>query len=184
MIFINLNKRTFAEYVITYRINDAYSINELSKFCSKQQLVFQKFERKNQQLNLMFVDSVFANILADVTVEVFLNEIRSFYQYLSSKSKIKLIGEKDEDRYFKFKFYNFIHMLLYSDIAANLPFDGKEISDRVYCLKNEIGEIEYFSIYEQTILQNKLLSELKLKIDAGSSYISNREVKLHLKLFY
>lgn len=119
-IFINLNNLTFAEYVIVYRINDLYSINVLSKFSSKHQLLFQRFERKNQQMNLMFVDSIFANILADVTLEVFLNETTSFSKYIGSQSKIKLVARKDEDRFFKYKFLNFIHMLLYSDIATNL----------------------------------------------------------------
>jgi len=182
--FLNLNNYVFAEYVIVYRINDAYSINELSKFHSKHQLLFQKIESKNQQLNLMLIDSVFANILADVTLEVFLNEKKSFNQYLSSKNKIKLVDENDEFRYFKYKFYNFIHMLLYSDIASNNTSNGNEFSNRVYCLKNKFEEIEYFSIYEQTILKEKLLDELKLIINIESSYISNQEVKLCLKIVY
>ncbi len=183
-IFINLNNLTFAEYVIVYRINDIFSINELSKFTNKHQLLFQRFESKNQQMNLMFVDSIFANIMADVTLDVFLNETTSFSKYLGSQSKIKLVARKDEDRFFKYKFLNFIHMLLYSDIATNLSSQVKEISNKVYCLKNEIGELEYFSIYEQSILQNKLLDEMKLKINLDSSYISNQEVKLCLSLSY
>jgi hypothetical protein len=182
--FINLNNLTFAEYVIIYRINDMYSINELSKIHNKHQLLFQRFESKGQQMNLAFVDSILANILADVTLEVLIKEKTSFSQYLRSKSKFKLVAEKKEEQFFKFKFLNFIHMLLYSDIAANLAFNGKEISDRIYYLKNEHGGLEYFSIYEQSILKNKLLSELKLKIDFDRSHISNQEVKLCLKLYH
>ena len=182
--FITLSNRTFAEYSFVYRINDAYSINEISKFHGKHQLLFQKLESKKQQLNLMFVDSVFANILADVVLEVFLNEIHSFNQYSIAKNKIKLVDEKDESRYFKYKFFNFIHLLLYSDIAKNTAFNGKEFSDRIYCLKNKFGELEYFSIYEQSKLQLKLLDELNLEIDLDSSSISNQEVKLCLKISY
>jgi hypothetical protein len=181
--FITLGNRYFAEYVFIFRINDAYSINELSKFHGKHQLLFQKLEKKNQQLNLMFVDSVFSNILADVTLEVFLNGINSFNQYSSSKNKIKLVDEKDERQYFKYKFYNFIHMLLYSSIASNSIFNGEIFSDRIYCLKNKFGKIEYFSIYEQANLQLKLLDELNLKIDFESSSVSNQEVKLCLNIF-
>jgi len=182
--FINLFNRNFAKYVFVYRINDAYSINELSKFHGKHQLLFQKLEKKNQQLNLMFVDSVFANILADVTLEVFLNGICSFNQYSNSKNKVKLIDDDEESKYFRYKFYNFVHLLLYSNIASNSNFKEEILSDRIYCLKNKSGEIEYFSIYEQSILQLKLLDELSLKINIESSSVSNQEVKLCLNIFY
>ena len=181
---ITLNKRIFAEYSFVYRINDAYSLNEISKFHGKHQLLFQKLESKNQQLNLMFVDSVFPNILGDVVLEVFLNKINSFNQYLFLKTKIKLVDEKDEGRYFKYKFFNFINLLLYSNIATKDAFNGKDFSDRVYYLKNRFGELEYFSIYEQTNLQLKLLDELNLEIDFDSSSISNQEAKLCLKISY
>ncbi|MFM9838829.1 MAG: HpaII family restriction endonuclease [Cyclobacteriaceae bacterium] len=181
---ITLKNRTFAEYSFVYRINDAYSINDLSKFHGKHQLLFQKLESKSQQLNLVFVDSVFANVLADVVLEVFLNEINSFNQYSISKSKIKLVDEKDESRYFKYKFFNFIHLLLYSDIATSNAFKGNEFSDRVYYFKNKFGELEYFSIYEQSKLQLKLLDELNLEIDFDSSSISDQMIKLCLKISY
>lgn len=182
--FVILNNITFARYIFVYKVNSGYSTNELSKFHSKHQLLFHKLENKNQHLNLMFVDSVFANILADVTLEVFLNKIDSFARYSSSKNKIRLVAEKDESRYFKYKFFSFIHMLLYSDIATKNIFKGQEFFDRVYCLKNIFGEIAYFSIYEQTTLQEKLLDELKLDIDFSSSSISKQEVKLCLKISY
>lgn len=182
--FIILKNITFAKYFFIYKVNEAYSIKKLLNFHSKHQLLFQKLESKNQHLNLMFVDSVFANILADVTLEVFLNKTNSFSRYSTSKIKIKLVAEKDESRYFKYKFFRFIHMLLYSNIASNNIFKGQEFFDRVYCLKNKFGEIDYFSIYEQTILQEKLLNELKLDIDISSSSISKQEVKLCLKISY
>lgn len=182
--FTTLSGKTFATYCFVYRINDSYSVSELSKFHSKHQLLFQKIEERNHQLNLMFVDSVFTNILADVTLEVFLKGISSFNQYSSSKRKIKLVDEKDESQYFKYKFYNFIHMLLYSDIASNTVFNGREFADRVYCLRNSFGDIDYYSIYEQTTLQQKLLDELFLEIDDKKSSISSQEVKLVLRISF
>jgi hypothetical protein len=182
--FINLKNQNFAKYFFIYRINDAYSINELSKFQSKNQLLFKKIQSKDQQLNLIIVDSIFSIILADVTLEVFLQNINTFKQYLSLKSKIKIVNENDESRFFNYKFYKFIHLLLYSNIASNNVFNEKEYFDRVYYLKNKLGVIEYFSIYEQTILQQRLLDSLNLKFDFALSSISNQEVKLCLKIFY
>ncbi|MBS1536196.1 MAG: hypothetical protein JST20_00445 [Bacteroidetes bacterium] len=182
--FITLNNKTIAEYCFIFRINDAYSINQFSNFSFKQQLLFQRLENLNQQLNLTFVDSVFSNILADVVLEVFINKISTFDQYINSKYKVKLVDEKDESSYFKYKFYNFINMLLYSDIVSKDIIGGEVYSDRVYCLKNKHSEIEYFSIYEQSTLQLRLIDELKLKIDYDSSTIANQEVKLCLKILY
>ena len=130
--FMNLRNKIFAKYFIKYRINDLYSINEITKFRSKHQLLFQKIENINQQVNLAIVDSVFANILADVLLEVFLNNISTFNQYISTKNKISLVDKKDELIYFKYKFFNFIHFLLYSEIALNKTFKGEISSDRVY----------------------------------------------------
>ena len=76
--FINISNKVFAEYVLIYRVNDGYSVSDLKNFKSKHQLFFQRIESINQQLNLIFVDSVFTNILADVVLEVFINKIKSF----------------------------------------------------------------------------------------------------------
>lgn len=182
--FMNLRNKTFAKYFIKYRINDLYSINEITKFRSKHQLLFQKIENINQQVNLAIVDSVFANILADVLLEVFLNNISTFNQYISTKNKISLVDKKDELIYFKYKFFNFIHFLLYSEIALNKTFKGEISSDRVYCIKNVSGEIEYYSYFDQAELQLKLLDDLQLEIDLDSSSISNKTVKLCLRIFH
>jgi hypothetical protein len=182
--FVNLYNKVFAEYVFIYRINDAYNTNDLNNFFGKHQLFFQKIKSKNQQLNLMFVDSVFTNILADVVLEVFIEKASSFNDYINSKNKIKMVEEKHEERYFKFKFIDFINMLLYSNIASEQIYRGEEQTDRVYCVKNNLGELEYFSIYERTALELKLLQELVLEIDFNLSSISNQEVELCFRIRY
>jgi hypothetical protein len=132
----------------------------------------------------MFVDSIFTNILADVVLEVFIENANSFNDYINSKYKIKIVEEKQEERYFKYKFSDFINMLLYSDIASEQIYKGTEQTDRVYCVKNNLGELEYFSIYERVTLQLKLLQELVLEIDFNLSSISNQEVELCFRIRY
>lgn len=182
--FINLANKVFAEYILIYRINDGYNVTSLERFHSKHQLLFQKIESRKQQLNLMFVDSIFTNILADLVLEVFLNNARSFNDYIKSKYKIRLVEEKEEDHYFKYKFSDFIYMLLYCDIASEQFNSEKEHTDRVYCLKNKLGELEYYSIYERSALQSKLLQELTLEIDFNSSSLTNQEAKLSFIIKY
>ncbi|MES2617309.1 MAG: HpaII family restriction endonuclease [Bacteroidota bacterium] len=180
--FIHLKNQLFGSYNFIFKINDSYSINEISKLKSKHQFLFQKIENKNQQLNLIYVDSVFANILADLTLEVLLKKVHSFQGYIDSKFKIKLVEPEDEIRYFTYKFSDFIHLLLYSDIAANKIYTDEIYTDRVFCLKENNQDIEFFSIYEQQELKNRLLNEMKLEIDFSLSSISENEANICLKI--
>lgn len=182
--FIALNNKLVAEYFLIFRINDSYSINEISKFKNKHQLLFQKVEDKSQQLNLMFVDSVFVNILADLALEVLLKNISSIQEYILSKEKIKLVEDLNEVNYFRYKFSDFIHLVLFGDISSAKQFNHELFTDRVFCLKNISGELEYFSIYEQKELQAKLLNESKVEIDYNVSSISNQGVKLCLRFIF
>lgn len=182
--FIALNNKLVAEYFLIFRINDSYSINEISKFKNKHQLLFQKVEDKSQQLNLMFVDSVFVNILADLALEVLLKNISSIQEYILSKEKIKLVEDLNEVNYFRYKFSDFIHLVLFGDISSAKQFKHELFIDRVFCLKNISGELEFFSIYEQKELQAKLLNESKVEIDYNVSSISNQEVKLCLRFIF
>jgi hypothetical protein len=181
--FVPLNNK-IAEYSLIYHLNDAYSIKDISQIANKHQALFQKLEIKNQQLNLMYVDSVFVNILADRALEVLLNNVSSFNHYIKTNYKIKLVTEKDELRYFQRKFTDFIHLMLYADINKNKISNGNISTDRIFCFKNKQGELEYYSIYEQSSLQEKLLRELKLSIDIKASVIKNNELKLVLKIAF
>lgn len=181
-LYINLQGKTLGNYLITYHVNDCYKISELSKFSFKHQLLFQKFESKIQQMNLMLIDSVFPIILADLTLEVFINDIKSFNQYIASENKIKIMNISDEMNYFEYKFYHFIYYLLYSKIALNKVCKGESLLNMVYSLKNKMGELERYSIYERNILQLILLNRIKLEIDLASSSINKHQVKLCLNL--
>lgn len=180
--FINLNNRILAEYLFIYNNNDSTQITDLNLFNNKHQLAFKEIENRNQQLNLMFVDSVFPNILADLTVEVFLNKITSFNAYIQSNPDC--VNFEHDAQFYKYKFYNYMNLLLYSDIATNSVFNGELNTNKVWCLKNKQNPIEFYSIYEQSILQWKLLEELKLEIDLDASAVLAQEVKLALKIGY
>ncbi len=180
--FIPLNNKVFAEYSLVYRINDAYTIKDFAGLINKHQLLFQKFENKQQQLNLMFVDSVFVNILADVAVGVLLKKVNSFASYMSWKDKSRPFDMLDEGNYFAYKFSDFIHLMLYGDIASTQPYKQELHTDSVFCFRNTTGELEYFSIYEQQALQKRLLQKMKLEVDYDRSSINRQEVKVWLRM--
>lgn len=180
--FVALNNKLIAEYNLIYRINDSGSINDYSKFKRKNQLLFQKIEDPNQHQNLIFVDSTFASILADLALSVLLNNINKFNEYILSDNKISLVEESYENRFFTYKLSDFIYLLLFGDISAKRPFNQTILTDRVMCFKNNLGEIDYYSIYELQELQSKLLSEIKIEIDYKVSTLSIHEAKICLKL--
>jgi hypothetical protein len=180
--FIPLNNKVLAEYLFVFKVNDAYTITDLTQLYAKHQLLIQRLDNKNQQFNLMFVDSIFFNILSDVVLEVLLNKVHSFKQYMVSKTKSILFNGNDESQYLEYKFMDFIHFMLYSNIASTTPFNGETDLNRIYCLKSINKEIEYFSIYEQFALKKKLLDDLILFIDYAKSTIVGDTARLCLKI--
>src|SRR5258708_24019887 len=87
MKFIPFKEIQLGEYDFIYHINDGYSINSLTKFSIKEQLLFQKMGSKMKQMNLMIVDSIFPLILSDLVLEVFLNDISSITQFIASENR-------------------------------------------------------------------------------------------------
>ena len=180
--FIKLKELTFAEYDIIYHINDCFSINQLSAVHSKHQLLFTKYSDKIQQMNLVLIDSLFPTILADVALEVFLNKVTTFQQYIQLKKTFSVIDSINDRHYLKHKFVSFIHHLLYSEISSKAVCTGEIQSDKVYCLKNSAGELQFYSIFEQNELQLMLLDKLQLQINHKSSSISDEQIKLSLQI--
>lgn len=182
--FIHLRDNILGEYHFIYHINDGFSIDQLSDFSGKEQLFFQKMDSKTLQMNLMMVDSIFPLILADVVLEVFLNDVSSFYEYSQLKNKIAINDLKLESRYLEYKFKNFIHYLLFSDIASQSTFNGKIFLSNVYYSKNQKGELKYYSIYEQKELQELIYQELKLDIYFEKSFIKKGKANICLTIKY
>ena len=120
--FIHLKGKAFAEYKIIYHINDGYSIKELSRFTANYQLLFQKFSSKIQQMNLMYIDSIFPIHLADVARETLLKGVSSFREYSLLKKEFIVISARRDTDYFRIKFYDFILQLLFSNIDLEEPY--------------------------------------------------------------
>ena len=179
--FVTLNNKLLAEYFVIFRINESNSIHDFSKIKNKYQLTFQNFKDEYQQQNLMYIDSLFVNIIADLSLEVLINKISSIHEYILSKYRIKLVEASNEINYFNYKFSEFIHLLLFGDISISKSFTQELNTNRVFCIKNDFGELEYYSIYEQKELQEKLIKELKVEIDYNQSSILNKELSLCLK---
>ncbi len=182
--FIHLKGNLFAEYHIIYRVNDCYSINDLSKVRLEHQLLFQKFENVTQQMNLVLVDSIFPNILSDLTVGVLIKRISSFDEYINLKRNFILFDDKRDKQYYKYKFQTFIHYLAFSNISGLEVCNGEINTNKVYYKKNNQAEIDYYPIYRLKELQNMLLDKMTVKINHSKSHIFNNEANVCLQMFF
>lgn len=180
--FIHLKNKTFAEYNFIYHINDGYIVKELMKFNDRNQLLFQKISNKVMQMNLMIVDSVFPLLLSDVVLFVLLNKSESFHNYINANKRIFISNKEYNIDLLKYKFRQFIHYLLYSDIASEIVFTGSIDSYKVYYLKDVKGELKYYSIYEQNELQELMFNRMKLEINFKKSIIRKDEAEICLRI--
>jgi hypothetical protein len=182
--FIHLKKKLFAEYNIIYHINDSYSIKDLSKVCGKHQLLFQKFDNKVEQLNLILIDSIFPNIIADVAYEVLLNRVKSFNDYIYLKKDFTIVDKKQDVNYFKHKFNSFIQLLLYSNITTEQVCRGEMKTDIIYYMKDNSQELKYYTIFDQNKLSELLVEKMELQINHDKSFVSNDEVSICFEISF
>lgn len=181
--FINLTNRKFAEYNIIYHVNDGFKINELKDFKHKEQLLFQKFESQNQQLNLMLVDSVFPIILADLALLALLGKIKSFDCYINSHDRITFPRIVDDKAFFESKMKSFINGLIYGEVSGLESWNGETNNQRVFCRKNSIGELEYYSIYDRKKLLDLLIKKINIEV-SEFKWITNDKSEVIIKLSF
>jgi len=180
--FIHLKNITFAEYNFIYHINDGYNVKELTGFNDRNQLLFQKITNKVKQMNLMMVDTVFPLLISDVVMAVFLDKFTSFQKYTDAIKRIILSNWEYDRELLKYKFRQYIHYLLFSDISSEIVFKGNIDSSKVYYLKNENRELKYYTFYDQNELQEVMFHKMKLEIDLKKSFIREDEVEICLRI--
>lgn len=177
--FINLTNLHFAEYEIVFRVNDGYNFKSASEISFKEHLIFQSIKNKNQQLNLMLIDSVFPIILADMALLVLLGKVKNLNDYLNSKEKIIFPQIINDKIYFERKIMDFINGLLYGEVSGKHIWNGDTDNSRVFCIKNKTDKLDFYSIYERNNLFELLKS--KMKIESSSIKINKiNEVKICL----
>lgn len=180
--FIHLKGNVFAEYNIIYRVNDCYKIKNFNKVTGKHQLLFQKFENKIQQLNLILVDSIFSNVLADFALEVLLNKISSFNEYINLRKDSVMISREWDRNFYTYKFDTFIHYLTFSNIHTDEVCKGEIYLNRIYYKRDNQNRIEYYPIYCLSDIQKMLLNQIKIRINYAKSHIIKQEASICLEI--
>lgn len=182
--FIRLDRFYYGQYNFIYNINNGYCINESLKKIEKHQLLFKKISNSKQQLNMMFVDSIFHNILADFVIEVLQNKIKTFKEYCDLKSKRSFFATTFSKTYFEIKFKQYFRQLLFGYTSLVLKNDQDDGAKNIYYLKNGNTELEYFSIYEQNQLSELLFNKLILSINFTKSVLKTNSLKVNFEIIF
>lgn len=181
--YINLTHRKFAEFEIVFRVNDGYKLKNIGDFHFKEQLLFQRFKNKTQQLNLMLIDSVFPIILADITLLVLLGKVKNLNDYNNSNERIIFPRIINDKIYFERKIMDFINGLLYGEVGGKAVWNGDTDNRRVFCMKNTNDELDFYSIYERHKILQLLTENMKTEISENQiTSIKGNLVKISLIL--
>lgn len=174
--FIHLKGLVLGSFRIVFYLDEGYVLSDLSKVSANAQLLFQKFKSRNQQLNLMMIDSVFPKMLAEVATTILIRGLQTLRTYV--KDGNSLYGEY----LMNYKLNQFAHNLLYSNVVQDSPFNGQFDYEKVYYRLNAEKVIEYYSVYEQREISALVFEEAILKIDLKESALKGREVLLKLDI--
>ena len=176
---INLSNYQLASYEIEFEINRCYKISNPLKIRSTNQIFFKRFTNLKQYRNLAFVDSFFPVMLSEIIKQLIVYRTTTFAAFLNKLKKES--KEKDSQVYnlHKYKIYNFIHLLLYTNLSSKNVFEEKYHYNRVF--QTEFDEKNTtFTIYERNILQLLLIEKIELEIDFESIKINRNSLKLEL----
>ncbi|MFN8365762.1 MAG: HpaII family restriction endonuclease [Candidatus Kapaibacterium sp.] len=183
--YISLNGVQLAEYNFVYKVvsNNKFAGTDIG-YDNSTTPIYQGLDNKIMEFNLRYVDSTFAQILADVALKVYFNKIVSFKDYMRLPNKINIVDIDRIDQYFTYKFYTFIHDILYTNLTTQKYFDREINSLNVYTANSSDGKVDKFYYHDYGILYKKLVDELTLQVLPIPTSKSSNELRLCLKIVY
>ncbi|MFZ4582969.1 MAG: hypothetical protein ACOYM7_10000 [Paludibacter sp.] len=176
--YITLNGTTVANYAILFQLKKDISVSLLT---SKQQISAKRFQLFNQQNNLIFVDMIFPNILADIALEVYFGNTSTFAAYMTLPKTYTIINEKQDTRILNIRIRKFIEFILFSDIQTDKLSSG-ELNYNQYFRFTDDSSILFYSNLNYTDLIELCFERMKLTIDHPTSTIINNEIVINLQI--
>jgi hypothetical protein len=182
--YLPLNGRTVCSYSICYKINEDVQLDDSLLLSTKKDLIVRSFSSLNKQRNLIFVDMIFPNILADIVLEVFINNIHTLADYIILPKTYRIVDEKYDTLFFNDKLREFVKMLLFSDIQEEKLSSGTIYSDRTYTLIDAQGILQFYNIDNYPALVEIMLNKIQLIADKKNASMIDAElcIKLDMKV--
>lgn len=79
--FIKLKRITIASYAMQYQINPSFDFQTLEQITSKHQFYFKGMRYKAQVIELMLVDTAFAEVIGKLAQEVFFGKVKTLSDF-------------------------------------------------------------------------------------------------------
>jgi len=141
---------------------------------------------KAQLLELMLVDTAFAEVLGKLAQEVFLGKVRTLKGFLSLHQQSTLINNYTDAFYYQFKFEAWLKQLFFpaNELAQHQNSKSNFVAqqEHVYVFKNDADELVYCSHFDRKKLFEMLINTLQLPIDLKKSKLAKDQVTLFLNL--
>ena len=184
--FIKLKNQTIASYAIQYNINQCFHLKQVGQINSKHQFYFKGLLEKEQVYQLMLVDTAFAEVASKLAQEVLLKKVKTLRKFISIHKHATIINGYTDAFYYQYKFEHWLMQLFFPEENVHLNKQSKKQfsanTRSVYVLKNDKGELAYFSIFERIIFFELLFDLMQLRIDFKKSTIENETLTLIMNL--
>lgn len=179
--YIVLNGQQIARYGICYQLRDTTQCADSIQFTSKSSVLVKRFEQFNQQNNLVFVDMLFPNILADIALEVYFQNASTFANYLQLPRSFQIINQKQDARFLNERIRKFIEYILFSDIHENKKSSGTINNDVKY--RYDYGnECLFFTSLNASELIELGYEKIILTVETPPQQIGNHDFILYLNV--
>jgi hypothetical protein len=134
----------------------------------------------------MLVDTAFAEVIGKLVQKVLLGKVKTLNDFILLHQQSTIIDGYTNAFYYQFKFENWLRQLFFPEehLLKNKDFKIQFLASTncVYVMKNQIGELEYFSIYDGEKFFKILIEKIQLGIDFKQSKIEKEILTLVLKL--
>jgi hypothetical protein len=137
---------------------------------------------QTQHLNLMLVDSVFPEILGYAAQIASRNGKLKLQQLVDELVRINHFHREYANLFYKRKFYDFVHLLLYSNLNGRTVCQGKLDYSRIYCFKDVNGQLQFLNCYEQNVLVEIVIENCICTVKSKASSRDSRKLNFTLQM--
>lgn len=149
-----------------------------------ESISIERFRVKDQaqHLNLMLVDSIFPEILGYAAQIASRNGNLKLQQLVNKLVRVNHFQREYANLFYKRKFYDFVHLLLYSNLNGREVCQGKLDYSRIYCFKDANGELQFLNCYEQNVLIEFVIENCICTVQSKASSRGSRKLYFTLQM--
>jgi hypothetical protein len=145
-------------------------------------IVHLRVKDQTQHLNLMLVDSIFPEILGYAGQIASRNGKLKLQQLVDELVQVNHFHREYASLFYKRKFYDFVQLLLYSNMNGRAVCQGKLDYSRIYCFKDANGQLQFLNCYEQNVLIELAIENCICTVQSKASSRGSRKLYFTLQM--